>query len=92
MKDERYHRLMTLQQKISLKKNREWIGKEVKVLCEGPAKNKPDTFQARLSTQAPEIDGMTFLKGKSLKSGEFVWARVSGAKEYDLVADFLKEN
>ncbi len=81
LKEERYHRLMGLQQKISLKKNRELLGKTLRVLCEG-------ADRGRLETQAPEIDGMTYLSGKeNLLPGEFYEAKIIQAKEYDLLAE-----
>jgi ribosomal protein S12 methylthiotransferase len=79
IKEDRYHRLMSLQQKISLKKNQALIGKEFKILCESPS-------QARLPTQAPEIDGFTYLQGEAT-AGEFAVARIVKAEEYDLTAE-----
>src|SRR4030095_922369 len=62
VKEERYHRLMALQQKISLQKNQSLVGKTFRALCEGNG-------VARLSTQAPEIDGGPFLHGEHHKAG-----------------------
>lgn len=82
LKEERHHRLMSLQQKVSLKKNRALVGKEFKVLCESPS-------QGRLSIQAPEIDGITYLSGASPQTGEFVSAKVVEAHEYDVIAELI---
>jgi ribosomal protein S12 methylthiotransferase len=78
VKEERYHRLMRLQQKISLKKNRSLIGKTFRILSEGPG--------GRLPTQAPEIDGVTYLLEGGSRMGEFISAKVIDAKDYDLIA------
>ena len=77
VKQERYDRLMSLQQKISLKKNRKLVGKTVRVLCEGLG-------VGRLTTQAPEIDGITSLVGKGLVAGRFIQGKIIGADPYDL--------
>ena len=76
VKRQRYDRLMTLQQKISLKKNRDRIGTKVRVLVEGPD-------WGRTEWDAPEIDGKIRLKGKPTR-GRFAEAVVDGASEYDL--------
>jgi ribosomal protein S12 methylthiotransferase len=74
---------MEIQKGISLRKNREMVGKRVKVLVEG-ADHQRGTLKGRLQTQAPEIDGFIFLKGKA-QSGEWVEARITQALPYDLV-------
>lgn len=84
VKGERYDRLMGLQQKISLKKNRGLVGKTFRALCEGAF--------ARLPTQAPEIDGATYLAGGSVPVGEFREIRIVGAREYDLIASLKIPN
>jgi ribosomal protein S12 methylthiotransferase len=87
IKKDRHHRLMSLQQKISLKKNKSLVGKTLRVLCEGPSTEMGGMFQARLATQAPEIDGLTFLSGTSPETGEFTSVKIVDAKEYDLIAE-----
>src|SRR4029450_13992531 len=67
VKEKRHHLLMSLQQKISLRKNKELVGKTFRGLSEGKG-------VGRLSTQAPEIDGLTYLKGKNPPTGDFVTA------------------
>jgi ribosomal protein S12 methylthiotransferase len=86
VKEERYHRLMSLQQGISLKKNQALVGKILRVLCEGPASHRSGFFQGRLATQAPEIDGVTFLSAPEIPPGRFVPAKIVEAGDYDLMA------
>jgi ribosomal protein S12 methylthiotransferase len=83
VKEERLRRLMKLQQKISLKKYRQMVGRKMKVLVERP--NHPGgALRGRLQTQAPEIDGCVLLKGKA-RPGDWVEARITQALPYDLV-------
>ena len=87
VKEERLGILMETQKKISLKKNQERIGSKVEVLVEGsdhPKGTHKGTLKGRLQTQAPEIDGSVFLKGKA-EPGEWVEARITQALPYDLV-------
>lgn len=80
VKQERYERLMELQQNISLQVNQSHVGKTLDVLVEG--------FDNGLSIgrsyrDAPEIDGLVFVEGQA-KVGEIVPVRISGAMAYDL--------
>ena len=86
VKTERYDRLMTLQQEVSLEVNQSWIGKEIDVLIEDV---KEGWLVGRSHRDAPEIDGFVFVEGES-KPGEFIRARVTGAEPYDLLAKSLR--
>jgi ribosomal protein S12 methylthiotransferase len=88
VKEKRLRTLMEIQKEISLEKNRERVGKRVKVLVEG-ADHQRGTLRGRFQTQAPEIDGFIFLKGKA-RPGEWVEARVTQALPYDLVGQIEK--
>jgi ribosomal protein S12 methylthiotransferase len=87
VKQERYERLMELQQNISLQINQSQVGKTLDVLVEG--------FDNGLSVgrshrDAPEIDGMVFIEGKA-RVGEIVPARITGAMTYDLTGVLAKK-
>ena len=83
---ERYRRVMALQQGISLQRNRVLIGAAVEVLIEAPAE-PPFSWVGRTQRDAPEIDGLVYLRGgKNSKPGDFVRARITAAREYDLEA------
>jgi ribosomal protein S12 methylthiotransferase len=87
VKDERYERLMGLQKKISLRKNKALVGRTFRALCEAQAPESPGFFQARLASQAPEIDGVTLIAGEDLPAGGFVNAKILKAADYDLIAE-----
>ena len=57
----RKRHLMSIQKKISRKRNKALIGREFQVLVEGPSADSDLVWQARLSTQAPEIDGVCYI-------------------------------
>ncbi|MGH9625620.1 MAG: 30S ribosomal protein S12 methylthiotransferase RimO, partial [Bryobacteraceae bacterium] len=54
----RKRKLMALQRRISRARNERLIGAEMPVLIEGPSKETDLLWEARLATQAPEIDGV----------------------------------
>ena len=87
-KEERLRTLMEIQKKISLKKYRQMVGRKMEVLVEGP-NHQGDVLRGRLQTQAPEIDGCVFLKGKA-KPGDWVEVRITQALPYDLVGEIEK--
>jgi ribosomal protein S12 methylthiotransferase len=80
VKQERYDRLMELQQNISLQVNQSYVGKTLDVLIEGFDNG---ISVGRSYRDAPEIDGMVLVEGKA-KVGEIVPVRISGAMAYDL--------
>ena len=82
-KKHRRERAMALQQKISLAKNKSWVGKEFDVLIEGAGDG---VSIARSFRDAPEVDGVVIVQ-RELPPGEFARAKISGAMEYDLIAD-----
>jgi ribosomal protein S12 methylthiotransferase len=82
VKQSRYEKIMELQSGISLGKNRELVGRSMKVLIEYI---DGDAAFGRLCSQAPEIDGITMVRGGgSLGPGDFVDVRITKAHEYDL--------
>ena len=90
----RKRRLMSLQRKISLRRNRLLKGREVDVLVEGPSAETDLLWQARLSTQAPEIDGVCYINDPGEigpKPGQIRRMRISEAHDYDLVGALVDE-
>jgi ribosomal protein S12 methylthiotransferase len=88
VKEERLRTLMELQRRISLKKYRQFVGRKMEVLVEG-LDHQGSVLRGRLQTQAPEIDGCVFLKGKA-KPSDWVEARITQALPYDLVGQIEK--
>jgi ribosomal protein S12 methylthiotransferase len=88
VKEERLRTLMGIQKEISLKKYRAMVGQRKVVLVEGPQREK-SILRGRLQTQAPEIDGSVFLRGKA-QPGNWVEARITQALPYDVVAQIEK--
>ena len=80
VKQERYERLMELQQGISLEINQSFVGKTADVLIEGQGDG---ISVGRTYRDAPEIDGMVVIEGE-IPVGEIVPVRISGAMTYDL--------
>jgi ribosomal protein S12 methylthiotransferase len=79
---DRLDRIMKVQAKISLKKNKALIGSRRRVLIDGM---EDMALIGRLETQAPEIDGVVYLTETEAEPGTFIEATITDATEYDLM-------
>ena len=88
-KQKRKEILMEIQKEISIEKNKEFIGKKLKVLIEG---TEGDFFVSRSFRDAPEVDGEVLIpvNGANLNAGDFYDVEITGANEYDLFAKLVK--
>jgi ribosomal protein S12 methylthiotransferase len=84
VKRHRLDRLMTIQQDVAFEWSRRQVGREVDVIVDGADPEVPNHYLARGHADAPDIDGMMRLKGKNLRPGDIVRAKVTGADGYDL--------
>jgi ribosomal protein S12 methylthiotransferase len=85
----RQRQLLALQRRISRRKLRARIGESLPVLVEGRSEETDLLFKGRTEWQAPEIDGVVLINdfdGAEPVPGEFRWATVTDASDYDLVA------
>ena len=81
VKEERWHRFMQVQQKISAKKLKAKIGRTLPVIIDSIGK---EGGIGRSSADAPEIDGNVKVTGKGLVMGDIVNVKITAADEYDL--------
>ncbi|PRX31052.1 SSU ribosomal protein S12P methylthiotransferase [Orenia metallireducens] len=84
-KQERYERVMSLQEDISYQRNQAWIGKEVEVLLEEVQSEEPVIMVGRTRRDAPDVDGVIYVEGTSAQIGDMIKVKVTEAYEYDLV-------
>lgn len=84
IKAERLKEAMLLQQEISAKNNKRWIGKTLRVLIENRDAKK-GYWAGRSFMDAPEIDGRVYVSSRTpLETGLFYEAQIQEATEYDL--------
>jgi len=81
-KDARFDEMMSLQQDISNDINKGFKGRTLRALID---ERKEDYYIGRTEHDAPEVDGVVYVKGKGLKVGEFCDVRITDSYEYDLV-------
>lgn len=81
----RHHRLMTLQARISLENNRQYLGQCLEVLVDETV--EPGLVAGRTRFQAPEVDGVTYVRTDQGAVGGRIRARIIDAVEYDLFGE-----
>ncbi|MEI2692181.1 MAG: 30S ribosomal protein S12 methylthiotransferase RimO [Anaerolineae bacterium] len=99
VKEDRWHRVMAVQQSISLARNQAQVGRRLEVLVEGRGQvdgqeadglilpsGQPVTL-ARSYRDAPEVDGLVLVPGRALPAGQMATVTISGALAYDLVGE-----
>src|SRR4029077_9281026 len=88
---DRRNRLMAIQKKISREKLKNWKGRTETALLEGPSKDNPLVWEARLQGMAPEIDGKLYVtdielpEGRLADTGDAVRVEIAKTDSYDLI-------
>jgi len=92
VKEERFARIMKLQNGISEENNRRHMGRRLKVLIDEKDKSRKDQYLARTEFDAPEVDGLVYVRSESpLRAGDFTEVRIEDTLEYDLVGSVINE-
>ena len=87
---DRRNRLMAIQKKISRENLRAKKGVTAVALVEGPSKDNPLVWEARLEGMAPEIDGKLYLTalevaGEVAEAGDVGRVELTKTDDYDLI-------
>jgi ribosomal protein S12 methylthiotransferase len=84
-KVKRMETIMDIQQEISLKKNKNKIGKKIKVLVD---RQEGDYFVGRTEFDSPEVDNEVLIKAKKgIRPGEFCEVKITDADFFDLYSE-----
>jgi ribosomal protein S12 methylthiotransferase len=88
---DRRNRLMAIQKKISRKNLRAFKGRTATAIVEGPSKENPLVWEARLEGMAPDIDGKLYLtdvelpSGEAAETGDVARVEITKTDAYDLI-------
>lgn len=90
VKNSRYRKIMSLQQKISKENLENKIGEKITVLLE--EKSDDGYYIGRSYMDVPEIDGIVYVEtgNEKLQLGDFVNCVITEVKEYDLIAKLVR--
>ena len=78
IRNERYRRAMTVQQRIARESAAEKVGRQMRLLVDQP-------LIARTEADAPDVDARVILS-EPAAAGEFTTRRITGSRGYDLLA------
>ncbi|HXM64052.1 MAG TPA: 30S ribosomal protein S12 methylthiotransferase RimO [Terriglobales bacterium] len=91
--ERRRKHLMQIQRRISKKKKKALVGRELDLLLEGVSEESDLLLEGRTPRHAPEIDGKVFVndvpEGLQPLPGEFYRCQIVEAHDYDLVAKII---
>lgn len=93
IKEQRYHRLMKIQNKVVKKLNKKWVGKTIPVIVEGYHPETNLLMRGRFYGQCPEIDGFVIINdGRKVDAfGKMFQVEITDVAEYDLVGRVLRD-
>src|SRR5579863_4677819 len=91
--ERRRKHLMQIQRRISKKRKRALVGRELDLLLEGVSEESDLLLEGRTPRHAPEIDGKVFVndvpEGLQPQPGEFYRCQITETHDYDLVAKII---
>jgi ribosomal protein S12 methylthiotransferase len=85
---ERSSRVQERQDAIAFEQQAKLTGAVVDVLVDGPSEDSAFAWEGRTAGQAPEIDGVVYLRGQSdFTPGHFARVRIAEVEGYELVGE-----
>lgn len=88
-KQRRHDQLMELQMEISREKHSDFIGKTIEVVVDGVSEETDLLLEARMSTQAPKIDGVVLINDGEAEIGARVRVEITDSHDYDLIGHIV---
>ncbi len=92
IKKQRVERLFSIQQDISAKKLKRFLGRKLDVLVEGLSSETDLLLEGRTKFQAPEVDGCVYINEGTAEQGTIVKVEITESQIYDLVGKVVQEN
>ncbi|SME87805.1 30S ribosomal protein S12 methylthiotransferase RimO [Pseudobacteriovorax antillogorgiicola] len=85
LKAQRQAEIMEVQKDISAENLEKYVGTYQDVLVVGTSEETDLLMEGRLSTQAPEVDGIVYINDGDVKVGEIQRVYITESHDYDLV-------
>ncbi len=76
-----------LQDRIAWERNQTLVGAVTDVLVDGPSQDPAFALEGRTAGQAPEIDGVVYLRGGRFEPGRFARVSIVEVEGYELVGE-----
>ncbi|NRA43673.1 MAG: 30S ribosomal protein S12 methylthiotransferase RimO [Oligoflexales bacterium] len=88
----RQKEIMEVQRQVSKEALCSYVGKTLPVLVSGPSKETELLMEGRLSTQAPEVDGLVYINDGPVVPGSIQMVEILESHDYDLVGRVVSES
>jgi ribosomal protein S12 methylthiotransferase len=85
--DERAAIVQEHQDRIAWDAAQAHVGTVQEVLVDGRSEDPAFTWEGRTAGQAPEIDGVVYLRGRGFRRGRFAKVRIASVEGYELVGE-----
>jgi ribosomal protein S12 methylthiotransferase len=85
VKNERREQLMAVQQEVAFSWNDAQIGRRLDVLVDAAVPEENNAWVGRSYADAPDVDGVVFVTGEGLRTGDIVPCEIVARNDYDLV-------
>jgi ribosomal protein S12 methylthiotransferase len=85
--EERAAAVQDLQDRIAWERAQRLGGTIQRVLVDAPSEDPAFAWEGRTAGQAPEIDGVVYLRGSAFTPGQFADVRVAAVEGYELVGE-----
>ncbi len=92
VKKKRKDTIMEIQKRVSLEKNKRFIGTTKDVLVEETTNSDEFLISGRMQTQAPEIDGVVYIEKSEVRAGYILPVKITKAMEYDLIGEAVNSH
>ncbi|HXW53369.1 MAG TPA: 30S ribosomal protein S12 methylthiotransferase RimO [Myxococcota bacterium] len=90
VKERRFHEIMAIQRGISAVKMRGLLGQEIEAVVEGQSDEHEYLIKGRLWSQAPDIDGLTYISSeKPVAVGDMVRVVITDSHDYDVSGEVI---
>jgi len=86
-RDERAQQVQDLQDSLAWPRQAALVGTRHTVLVDGPSEDAAFPFEGRTAGQAPEIDGVVYLRNRRFTTGRFAEVRIAEVDGYELVGE-----
>jgi ribosomal protein S12 methylthiotransferase len=84
---ERATRVQDLGESIAWERQQKLLGATLDVLVDGPSEDSAFAWEARTAGQAPEIDGVVYLRDRGFRPGRFARVRIAEVEGHELVGE-----
>ena len=72
---------------VAFERNAKLVGAVVDVLVDGPSEDPAFAWEGRTAGQAPEIDGVVYLRDRAATPGRFARVRIAEVEGHEFVGE-----